>query len=207
MVVIGHSQGGLLTKLTVVDPQSQLWDRFSNEPLEDIDVSEETRALLRRVFFFKPLPYVKRVVFIATPHRGSYVAGNWLAHQLARFVKLPGHLTARISDLMTQNKDAFALQFRSGQLSSVDAMTPGSPLATTLAPLPISSDVAAHSIIAVQGDGPKEEGRDGVVAYESAHLDDVDSELVVRSGHSTQSNPHTIEEVRRILLLHVGKQC
>ncbi len=207
MVVIGHSQGGLLTKLTVVDPQSQLWDRFSNEPLEDIDVSEETRDLLRRVFFFKPLPYVKRVVFIATPHRGSYVAGNWLAHQLARFVKLPGHLTARISDLVTQNKDAFALQFRSGQLSSVDAMTPGSPLATTLAPLPISSDVAAHSIIAVQGDGPKEEGRDGVVAYESAHLDDVDSELVVRSGHSTQSNPHTIEEVRRILLLHVGKQC
>ena len=190
-----------------MDPQSQLWDRFSNEPLEDIDVSEETRDLLRRVFFFKPLPYVKRVVFIATPHRGSYVAGNWLAHQLARFVKLPGHLTARISDLMTQNKDAFALQFRSGQFSSVDAMTPGSPLATTLAPLPISSDVAAHSIIAVQGDGPKEEGRDGVVAYESAHLDDVDSELVVRSGHSTQSNPHTIEEVRRILLLHVGKQC
>ena len=207
MVVIGHSQGGLLTKLMVVDPQSQLWDRFSHEPLEDMDVSEETRDLLRGVFFFKPLPYVKRVVFIATPHRGSYVAGNWLAHQLARFVTLPGRLTAQIADVVTQNQDTLALEVRSGRFSSVDAMTPGSPLATTLAPLPISSDVAAHSIIAVQGDGPKEEGMDGVVAYESAHLDNVDSELVVRSGHSTQSHPNTIEEVRRILLLHAHTQC
>ncbi len=78
---------------------------------------------------------------------------------------------------------------------------------TTLAPIPLPSGVAGHSIIAVKGEGPKEEGTDGVVAYESAHLDDVDSELVVRSGHSTQSNPHTIEEVRRILLLHAGTQC
>jgi hypothetical protein len=54
----------------------------------------------------------------------------------------------------------------------------------------------------VKGDGPPEEGNDGVVAYESAHMDGVDSELVVRSDHSTQGNPHTIEEVRRILLLH-----
>ena len=78
---------------------------------------------------------------------------------------------------------------------------------TVLGPMPIFSDVAAHSIIAVKGDGPKEEGMDGVVAYKSAHLEDVDSEFVVRSGHSSQGNPHTIEEVRRILLLHAGQQC
>jgi len=40
------------------------------------------------------------------------------------------------------------------------------------------------------------------VAYKSAHIDGVESELVVRhSSHSTQSNPRTIDEVRRILLL------
>ncbi|MEZ5592188.1 MAG: hypothetical protein R3F53_16345 [Gammaproteobacteria bacterium] len=43
-----------------------------------------------------------------------------------------------------------------------------------------------------------------VVEYSSAHLEDADSELVVRSGHSTQANPHTIQEVRRILLLPRG---
>ena len=50
-----------------------------------------------------------------------------------------------------------------------------------LAPVPIAPGVAVHSIIAVKGDGPVEEGHDGVVEYSSAHLEGVDSELVVRS--------------------------
>ena len=45
---------------------------------------------------------------------------------------------------------------------------------------------------------------DGVVEYDSAHIDGVESELVVRSGHSTQGKPETIAEVRRILRLHAG---
>ncbi len=120
---------------------------------------------------------------------------------------LPGRVVGATSDLVTRNKDTLNLRFPPGQFTSVDDMTPGSFLVTTLAPIPISFGVAAHSIIAVNAEGPKEEGTDGVVAYTSAHLDDVDSELVVRSGHSTQSHPHTIEEVRRILLLHAGAQC
>ena len=43
-----------------------------------------------------------------------------------------------------------------------------------------------------------------MVQYSSAHIEPVQSELVVKSNHSTQGNPHTIEEVRRILRLHVG---
>jgi len=43
-----------------------------------------------------------------------------------------------------------------------------------------------------------------VVEYTSAHIEPVESELIVKSGHSTQGNPRTIEEVRRILRLHVG---
>ena len=47
------------------------------------------------------------------------------------------------------------------------------------------------------------EGRDGVVAYPSAHVDYVESELVVRGPHSCQNLPATIEEVRRILHEHL----
>jgi hypothetical protein len=46
-------------------------------------------------------------------------------------------------------------------------------------------------------------GDDGVVAYESAHLDDVDSELVINSSHSVQGHPLAISEMRRILLQHL----
>lgn len=207
MIVMGHSQGGLLTKLMAVDPQFKLWDGFSQEPLEAMDVPEQTRDLLRRTFFFKPLPFVTRVVFMATPHRGSYVAGNWFAHQLNSFVKLPGRVVSGLSDVMTQNREKLSLKFMNVKhFGSVYAMTPGSFLATTLPTIPVVPNVASHSIIAVQQDGPKEEGTDGVVAYTSAHLDEVDSELVVRSGHSTQMHPDSIEEVRRILLLHVEQR-
>ena len=44
---------------------------------------------------------------------------------------------------------------------------------------------------------------DGVVAYESAHLEGVASEKIVPLHHSTQGEPETILEVRRILREHV----
>ena len=81
-----------------------------------------------------------------------------------------------------------------------------SPFVKTLASLPIAPGVEAHSIIAVQGDGPPEQGDDGVVKYTSAHIDGVDSELIVRDSHSTQATPATIEEVRRILYAHLKEQ-
>jgi hypothetical protein len=56
------------------------------------------------------------------------------------------------------------------------------------------------------GEGPITGKTDGVVAYESAHIDGVASEKVVRSGHSTQGHPETIEEVRRILRDHVSER-
>ena len=74
----------------------------------------------------------------------------------------------------------------------------------TLASLPIAPGVHVNSIIAVKGTGPIEDGNDGVVEYKSAHIEGVESELVVRSGHSTQATPETIEEVRRILYEHAG---
>jgi hypothetical protein len=81
-------------------------------------------------------------------------------------------------------------------------MNPSSAYIQALASIPIAPGVHAHSIIAVKGSGPVEEGDDGVVKYASAHLDGVESELVVRSDHSVQWAPEAIEEVRRILLLH-----
>jgi hypothetical protein len=72
--------------------------------------------------------------------------------------------------------------------------------------IPVSSRIPAHSIIAVEGDGPKEQGNNGVVAYSSTHIDEAVSELVVRSSHSVQGNPQAIEEIRRILLEHAAVQ-
>jgi hypothetical protein len=83
-------------------------------------------------------------------------------------------------------------------------MNGSNPFVKTLSSLPIASGVHAHSIIAVKGDGPVEDGNDGVVEYQSAHIEGVESELVVHSSHSAQGKPATIEEVRRILYENAG---
>jgi hypothetical protein len=81
-------------------------------------------------------------------------------------------------------------------------MREGNRFLTALAAIPVAPGIPRHSIIPVLGDGPLAQAKDGVVAYESAHIADADSELVVHSGHSAQGLPATIEEVRRILELH-----
>jgi hypothetical protein len=84
-------------------------------------------------------------------------------------------------------------------------MSPRHRFVRTLQEIPVAPSIKAHSIIAVsEGLEPIEDGDDGVVKYSSAHIDGVESELVVRSDHSTQGRPETIEEVRRILRLHAG---
>ena len=64
---------------------------------------------------------------------------------------------------------------------------------------------ADRSIIAVQGDGDFHKGKDGLVAYDSAHVSYVESEFIVRGPHSCQGMPPTIEEVRRILHEHLDQ--
>ncbi|MBW2314355.1 MAG: hypothetical protein JRH10_09205 [Deltaproteobacteria bacterium] len=205
MVVIGHSQGGLLTKLTAIDPGTRLWDEVSEVPLEELDVSAETRTLFRRALFVKPLPFVKRLIFISTPHRGSFLnsvrlAGFQPSRWLSGLVKLPVNLIAAGADLLG-GADGLAFDRIP---TSIDNMTPGNPFLEALAATPIVPGVAAHSIIAVRGNGPPEEGNDGVVEYRSAHIDAVESELVIRSSHSVQGTAEAIEEVRRILLEHAA---
>ena len=206
IVLIGHSQGGLLAKMLVVDSGSRFWDAFSSKPLEELQVSDQTRDLLRRAMFVKPLPQVRRVIFIATPQHGSYVAGSRIGQLLGRLVTLPLTVVQSLGEVLTGNPGVGRVAGAGS--SSVFSMTPDNPLLQTFAATPIAPNVAAHSIIPVLGDGPVETGDDGVVTYKSAHIDGVESELVIRNaGHSVQSNPHTVDEVRRILLLHLAEAC
>jgi pimeloyl-ACP methyl ester carboxylesterase len=203
MVVVGHSQGGLLTKMTAIESGDVFWNSIANVKFTDVVLTQATRELLQKALFVHPLPFVRRVVFIATPQRGSFFAGSRLAHLGARLITLPLDLTHLSADLLLRNQKTLAFARMAKMPTAVDNMTPGNPFIKALASIPVVPGVHAHSIIAVKGDGPYEDGNDGIVEYESAHIDGVDSELVVRSGHSCQANPNTLAEVRRILLLHL----
>ena len=202
MMVMGHSQGGLLTRMSVTDSGMALW-AFSVSP-EELDVSLETRDLLTRALIIKPLPFVKEVIFVATPHRGSYQALGILGNLASWLVNMPGRFAKLSFDILTLQKQGIFLGPFSGIPTSITNMNPNNRFIQSLSAIPIADGVVAHSIIAVEGDGPPEKGDDGVVKYTSAHIDGVASEKVVRSSHSTQGHPDTIQEIKRILFERVN---
>ncbi len=203
VMVIGHSQGGIVTKLQVVDSGDHFSRLISQGSLDDLDLSEETRTLLRRVFVFERLPFVTRVVFLSTPHRGSFVAEGWLGSLASSMVSLPREVVSVATEFFRKSEASVVEELGAKIPTSISNMNEDNPFLRTLLGIPIHHDVRAHSIIAVEGEGPADEGDDGVVTYRSAHIDGVDSELVVRSDHSCQWHPLTIVEVRRILLAHL----
>jgi len=151
---------------------------------------------------------VRRVVFIATPHRGSPLTTRQVVRWLARFVTLPVDVLGAATDLLEGNADAILLDPRRPRFGSIYDLRPGTPFLEVLAATPITPGVAAHSIIPVRGPAAGENATDGVVTYQSASIDGVESELVIPfAGHSAQGHPVTVEEVRRILLEHAIVVC
>ena len=104
MVLVGHSMGGLLTKMMVQDSGTRLWQLISNRPVEQLAGEPHDRELFRTALVFKPRPEVRRVVFIATPHRGSRVDQGGLGHLGSRLVRLPDPLRASHERLLAEKR-------------------------------------------------------------------------------------------------------
>ncbi len=209
MIVLGHSQGGLLTKLTAVETGNALWDAYYRTPFDEVHLRPKARALFEEMAFLEPLPYVDRLVFIATPHRGSYLASSRIVQRLAsRLIRLPGDVLEISTDITGLGKYSRPGLVANRMPTSIDNMSPGNPFIQAVSELDVAADVPYHSIIPLYPGDSREDGGDGVVKFASAHIDNAASELVIPGGHTTLSDPRTIEEVRRILTLHAAAaQC
>jgi pimeloyl-ACP methyl ester carboxylesterase len=208
MVVVGHSMGGLISKMMVLESGDAVWKLAANRPFEDLRATDEHRDLLHQVFFFGPHPSIRRLIFIATPHRGSELGDQFIGQLAKRLIRLPGSLRSTYRALLAQNSaDFFTPQIRAGLPTSIDELRRGNSLLATLSRLPVGPGVVYHSIIGKEEEGvPLESSSDGVVPYASAHLDGATSELVVHGDHCCQDSPETIREIRRILYVHLN-QC
>jgi len=51
MVLIGHSQGGLLVKMQSIHSGDRIWNAVSRKPLDELRLTDETRELLQRGLF------------------------------------------------------------------------------------------------------------------------------------------------------------
>jgi triacylglycerol esterase/lipase EstA (alpha/beta hydrolase family) len=205
MVVVGHSLGGILAKMMVQNGGSRLWQSVCARPIDQVIGPLEERQLLRQAYFYKPVPEVRRVIFIATPHRGSPLARGRLRELGTQLCWRPNRFRQDREVLWSHNeRDIFADETRGQLATSAGELAPGHPFLSRLCDLGVDSSVRSHSVIADLRDPPKADGTDGMVPYSSSHVDGVVSELLVHGLHVCLNHPAVIEEVGRILMEHSG---
>jgi len=206
MVLIGHSMGGLLCKMMAQDSGSKLWNLMTGSPFENLAGPVEARELLHGSLVFKPIPEVRRLIFIATPHRGSPLAWGPIKGIATRFVRLPMPLQQAHASLLASNgPDAFTRTFREGLATSIDELAWEHPLLLAIDSLPIDPNVKRHSIIADLCSTVRPGRGDGQVPYASAHHPGAASELIVPAGHYCLEDSRVIKEVARILKEHATR--
>jgi len=209
MVLVGHSMGGILSRLMIQDSGDHLWQALSDRPLKEFPINQKEKDFLEEVLFFESVPFVKRAIFIAAPHRGSGLADKWFASWASSTVKLPIEILKAGGDLigaLVQGGPNKAKALYERVPTSVEGLSPDSPLSKSIADMPINPSVPYHSIIGNYKAADTPGDSDKVVAYESAHLDGAVSEKIVKAAHTgAHKHPLAIREVRRILLEHVAQ--
>jgi hypothetical protein len=204
MVLLGHSMGGLLSHAMVVESGDRLWHLNSDRPFNQILGPPEDLAELQNYMFFQPLPFIRRVVFLATPHRGSDLSRGFVGRMGANLINEPDRINHLLTRLIKDNPDAFDRRKFRPLPTSIETLEPYSDILMALLEMPPGPNVAFHSVIGSLRPGGYATATDGVVNYRSAHIDGVESERVVRSDHGVQKAPEAILEVRRILLRHLN---
>jgi pimeloyl-ACP methyl ester carboxylesterase len=207
-VVVTHSLGGLVGKLLVQESGDVLRDAIFRVPLDQLAMSPSTRGFLEEVLYFHPDPGIKRLIFIAVPHRGSARADTVDGRIAMAVIRRQGPGPDAMREVRRLNgPDVFRPELGPRPLSSVDNLREDEPLLLAFERMPRAPGVVWHSIVGIQsgraGDGPEGPG-DGVVSYRSAHIEGVPETIVEGQHIGLEDQNESIEEVRRHLYEHAN---
>lgn len=201
MILVGHSMGGLISRMQVIDSGEEFYRALFTRPLSALKLSAESREMIRKVLYFRRQPFIERVIFIATPHRGSQIADFRIVQFLAGLIERAVFVNKLFEDIMNNAQSAInpdLHQFRDLGGRSVQNLSPRHPLLGALNRLRIQ--VPFHSIIAATSLlPPVEDSSDRFVPWRSAHLPGAASELLVPGWHSCTTNQEVTAEISRIL--------
>lgn len=205
-VLIGHSMGGIIARLLVSDAdlikpattllKSSQVRRFKDEPL------------FKARLTIKPIHNFDRAIFIAAPHRGTAFADRWFTKAARRIIKLPGAFLGAFADSLSDrdiNVKHFVKDLGHGLIqngpSDLSHNSKFTELTENVVP---TNKIVFHSIMGnITESKDPEVMNDGIVPYQSAHLNGSVSEVIIKGGHSIQETPEAVLELRRILRLHL----
>jgi pimeloyl-ACP methyl ester carboxylesterase len=206
IVLVGHSLGGLVSKLLVTSSGNVMWNHVSNVPLDQLHITPRIHRRLQRAFCFSPVTQIERVVFIASPFDGSPWADCLLGRAAGRMVRFGTQENEDFQSLIQNNPGAIHPKLRGRLPTSVELLATQNPVLEAMKELPVNPGVQLHNII---GDGRRlllAGPADGVVPITSARQPNVQSELYVDATHgSILDDRETLDEIMRILRKHISQ--
>ena len=201
-VLVGHSMGGVLWKMMAQRTGALLWNAAITVPLDRFKAPPDLGDAMKGLLVFEPVPFVARVVFIATPHRGSPIADGPVGWAVSRLMRRPMEQAERIAEIEALNgPNVLTRELRATALNAISSLRTDSPILAALDRIPIDPRVPFHSIIPRLRE---DAGTDGVVPYSSSHLKGAESEKIVMGDHSSQETPAVTREIKRILVEHLA---
>lgn len=208
MVLVGHSMGGLVSRMQTIDSGDDFWQIVSDQPPEKLKGPEDARDRLVSNLYFQPNQSIKRVVTIGTPHRGSNFANEYTRWVASRVISLPKIALATGQSLAHENPGFFRDTKLLTASNAIDSLAPDSPIFPVMLRAKKAEGVKYHNIIGVVESkgifGSSSKNGDGIVDLASAKMEDVESELIINAEHTTiHATDKAILEVRRILLEHL----
>ena len=198
-VLIGHSMGGIISRLLVsdVDISAQAIPLMNYEQNTQL----QRNPIIRERFVFKPLQPISRAIFIAAPHRGTEYADRWFTNLAKKLVVLPLSFLDDVNIKIPNSNNSSIGLIKSGP---ADLSEKSRFMLLTKQILP-SKTIPYHSIIGNQSKTTLvEQMSDGIVPYQSSHLEGAVSEKIISGGHSIHESPDAILELRRILRAHLA---
>ena len=205
-VLIGHSMGGIISRLLVSDAD------ISKQALELMNNRQQTRLRKHPVIGerlkMKPIENFDRAIFLAAPHRGTDYADRWFTLAARKIIKLPATFLTTLADTLTSDdvdlKDFVKTLTNDVIQNGPSDLSKKSKFMELTASIPPEKGLVFHSIIGniTKSDDPNVI-TDGIVPYKSAHLDGAVSEKIFTGGHSIQETPEAVLELRRILRQHL----
>ena len=199
-VLVGHSMGGILSRTQVCTVRRGDWDVIGEDKANRFFARVKPGDLVHRSTIFSANPHIDRTIFICTPHRGSKMAVGKLGDLAIRLISLPTDLASTVTSTVGDSIGIITGNPKRVP-NSVIGLSPDNPTFKVLDSRPIG--VPHHSIIGDRGKGDTPDSSDGVVEYWSSRLKSAKSEKIVPGPHGSCELPETIDELRRLLHLHL----
>jgi len=204
-VLIGHSMGGLIARVSVSQPGETLHKAYLGSiPLAKVFNDSELKKI-HDYFHYKPLTEPAKVIYLATPHRGSKIADGLIGWMTIKLITIPTFILQQTTDVLTPGQRArknlpdHTKKLLSTGESSVNQLQPSNPSLIALNRMPIRNGVATYSVIGDIGQPLFKLETDGVVSYHSSHIKDSKAEFIIPANHDICGQKKAIQAVIQIL--------